>query len=127
MSTTVHAVKDAENQRPVPSEWRESFSDIIRALVNGDYALESCASGVAPLSPEIATQIEEYIRDYGETLIELPPESWDSSVCIWMNSWWEVLVDLWTESEGRSDLVLSARVTEAGSGYVFEAKGVYVP
>jgi hypothetical protein len=65
--------------------------------------------------------------DYGETLVELPRETWESSVAQWMGAHWDVLVDLWTEGEGRRDLVLDARVHETESGFRFEVRLVYVP
>jgi hypothetical protein len=37
------------------------------------------------------------------------------------------LVDLWTEREGRSDLVLDAKAYEAGDGWRFAIRLVYVP
>lgn len=57
----------------------------------------------------------------------MPDETWDSSVCNWYDDHWIVLVDLWTEGEGRSDMVLSVTVTEAGEGYGFEIYMVYAP
>jgi hypothetical protein len=38
-----------------------------------------------------------------------------------------VLVDLWTAAEGRSDLVLSAEVSEVGREYSVRIALVYVP
>ena len=82
---------------------------------------------VAPVSRDTAEQIERYIQDYGETLVELPEETWDSSVCMWMGKRWEVMIDLWTAGEGRSDLVLTVRVSETKAGFIFEIYMVYVP
>ena len=53
--------------------------------------------------------------------------SWQSSLCQWMGDSWDVLVDLWTAESGPSDLVLFVRVTESGSSYRFEVRGVWVP
>lgn len=83
--------------------------------------------GVVSVSPEKAEQIEAYIQDYGADLIELPEDAWASSVCIWMGSRWDALIDLWTLSEGRSDLVLSLQVSEAGGGFEYNVYMVYVP
>jgi len=79
------------------------------------------------VSSETAEHIEKYIQHYGEELVELPEEAWDSSVCIWMGVRWDALIDLWTSSEGRSDLVLSLRVSEDGGGFKFDVYMVYVP
>ncbi|WP_425460059.1 DUF7668 domain-containing protein [Exilibacterium tricleocarpae] len=83
--------------------------------------------GVCPVPPGTEKQIKDYIQDYGEELILLPSETWESSVYIWMRGHWDVLIDLWTVSEGRSDLVLGADVTEGENGYILEISMVYVP
>lgn len=68
------------------------------------------------------------VDDYGAvTLISLPDESWDTSVALWSGDRWRCLVDLWTEEEGRSDLVLDIDVFENGPGYRFCVHLVYVP
>ncbi len=126
MERTVLAVKDAEHQRPIPSAWRPTLSAVVSALANGEHNIEGVL-GVAPVSRDTAAQIQGYISDYGEVLTELSEATWESSVCIWMGSRWDVLIDLWTESEGRSDLVLSARVRESGEGYSIEVQSVHVP
>lgn len=123
----VLAVKDEVEQRPIPTAWRPVFGEIVRALAAKDYRLSRGIEGVAPVTAETAKQIESYIEDYGETLVELPESTWASSVCLWMGNDWDVLIDLWTKGEGRSDMVLSARVSESESGYLFRVEMVYVP
>ena len=123
----IPAVKDEEAQQPIPTAWRPTIAAMARALAKRDYRFGSGIPGVLPVSVEAAAQVESYITGYGEALVELPEETWESSVCIWMDGWWDIIVDLWTESEGRSDLILSAKVREAGEGYSFEMQGVYVP
>ena len=44
-----------------------------------------------------------------------------------MGNGWDVLVDLWSSSEGRSDLVLSLHVSETNNGFEFSVYMVYVP
>ena len=44
-----------------------------------------------------------------------------------MDNYWNVLVDLWTEEEGPSDLVLELRVTDHADGDRFDIYMVYVP
>ena len=123
----VLAVKDEDEQRPIPTAWRPVFREIVKAFVHNDYRLSVGVSGVAPVSAKTAKQIEEYIKDYGETLVELPEKTWASSICIWMGNRWDVLIDLWTKGEGRSDLVLSAQVSESKAGLVVRVEMVYVP
>ena len=123
----VLAVKDESRELPIPSAWRPVFRQIVRAFVQHDYRLSAGVPGVPLVTNDTAAHIERYIEDYGETLIELPEETWDSSVCIWQGNRWDALVDLWTRAEGRSDLVLSARIFESDAGFEFHIYMVYVP
>lgn len=123
----VLAIKDEDEQQPIPTAWRPVFREIVRALVHKDYRLSAGIPGVAPVTSKTAKHIEAYIDDYGEVLVELPEKTWVSSVCIWMGNGWDVLIDLWTKGEGRSDLVLSARVSETKSGLVVRIEMVHVP
>jgi hypothetical protein len=123
----VPVTKDADNEGPIPSAWRPVLKTIVDAFAREDYALKDGLSGVAPVSAETARQVREYIEDYGAKLIESPPQSWDTSVCIWTGDHWDALIDLWTEDEGRSDLVLEVDVSEVGSEYLVTVYMVYVP
>ncbi|WP_425511282.1 DUF7668 domain-containing protein [Pseudomarimonas salicorniae] len=125
----VAALKDPERQYRVPSAWRSSFEAIVDAFVGGDYGLREPIAGVVPLEESVAIQIEQCIRDYGEKLAPLSDETWESSVCQWMEGYWDLLVDLNTEAEGRSDMVLSARVreNEAIDSLSLQVSAVYVP
>lgn len=103
------------------------LKEIVDAFVRLDYRLADGVPGVAPVSEETALQIREYIEEYGARLVALPEATWDTSVCIWMGNHWDALVDLWTEEEGSSDLVLQVRVAEVAGGYVLNVYMVYVP
>jgi len=103
------------------------FAEIVNAFADHDYELNRGVSGVDAISTKTAAQVENYIREYRATLVALPEEAWNSSVCIWAGSHWDVLVDLWTPEEEPSDLVLGARVVEAKSGFSFQVQMVYVP
>ena len=126
-ASEVMAVKDEDAERPIPSAWRSVIREIVGAFVRHDYYLGAGISSVAQMSAETTTQIRKYIQEYGATLIDLPDETWNSSVCIWMGTRWDALIDLWTVSEGRSDLVLSLHVTEADDGFLLHIYMVYVP
>ncbi len=123
----VFAVKDAEAERPIPTSWRPAIRAICKAFAQRDYRLSVGVPGVAPLSEKTAAQIESYVQEYGATLIELSEETWNSSVCIWLGQRWDALIDLWTASEGRSDLVLQLHISEAEEGFLFHVYMVYVP
>jgi hypothetical protein len=123
----VLAVKDASAQQAIPTSWRPVLAEVVSALRQGDYGLKAGVPGVKSVSAVTEVHIRESIRAYGATLVELPKESWESSVCMWYGTHWDALVDLWTKEEGRSDLVLSARIEEATNGYSFQVHMVYVP
>ncbi|MDB5709227.1 MAG: hypothetical protein JWL96_1297 [Sphingomonas bacterium] len=126
VSEPVPILKDEEHEHPVPSEWRPKLRDIAGAFKDGNYGLRGLAD-VDPLDGHKATQIARYIEDYGCTLISLSDESWDTSVCQWQLDYWEVLVDLFTVEEGRSDLVLHVHVFEDTGRFLFKVHLVYVP
>jgi hypothetical protein len=123
----IPVVKDAENQGPVPSAWRSILTRIIAAFVRKDYRLSTGIPGAAPVSSETAEQIQNYIGSYGATLIDLPESTWSTSVCIWVGDRWDVLIDLSTQEEGSSDLVLQAQIFETNGSYVVHVYMVYVP
>lgn len=127
MSETVPVLEDGDAQKPIPSVWRGTFSDIVDALKQEDYGLAQRIAGVRPISTECAISIASNIKSYGARLTSLPEETWQTSVCQWMGSYWDVLVDLYTIEEGASDLALAARVYQEDSAYVFEVQLVYVP
>jgi hypothetical protein len=124
--TEVLAIKE-EKQGPIPSAWRPALKQIVDAFARRDYRLADGVGGVAPVSEKTATHVRNYIQQYGAKLVSLPRESWGTSVCIWMGDHWDALIDLWTEEEGSSDLVLQVRVTEAGSEPLIAVYMVYVP
>jgi len=123
----IAAVKDEDAERPIPTVWRDIIKDIVSAFVQKDYELKSKLDFVESISKSDAAYIENNIDAYGATLVALSDETWNSSVCIWMGDCWDVIVDLWTAEEGRSDLVLRLKVTESKSDFIFKIYMVYVP
>lgn len=127
----VPALRDGSTERPIPSAWRPLIREICGALARGDHGLSTIdAAHLEPVSAATAVHIRDSVRDYGATLVELPEQSWESSVCIWQGSRWTALVDLWSAEEGRSDLVLSLLVTPLDAGeneFRFEVHMVYTP
>ena len=120
-------LKDEEAEHPIAPAWRPVFRRIVHAFVVGDYALKEGIDEVDPVAEDVAHQIAAYVQDYGATLVDLSEETWTTSVARWMGHRWQALVDLRTDEEGRSDLVLTAVVREVGEGYRFEVQGVWVP
>ncbi len=72
------AVWDEDDAHAVANAWRPTFRAIVSAFVRGDYGLAGGVDHVEPVSPDVAKQIRNYIADYGETLIELSDDTWDS-------------------------------------------------
>jgi hypothetical protein len=121
------AVKDEEAEHPIAAAWRAALKDVVKAFVRGDYQLSVAVPNVDPIPQADADQIKAYIADYGETLIELPDETWQTSVAQWQGRHWDILVDLWTQESGCSDMVLAARVFERDAGYRIVVDSVHVP
>lgn len=121
------ARKDPDAAHPVAGAWRPMLRAVVRRLAAGDYALTQGVPGVTPVALSVAEQMYEYVAEYGARLVELPDETWQTSVAQWMGTHWEVLVDLWTAEEGRSDLVLHGDVSESAAGPRFTVRAVYVP
>ncbi len=126
-STWQDPVKDENAAHPIATAWRPTLRGVVKAFVCDDYALTEQIDFVAPVSKSSATQIRGYIADYGETLVELPDETWTTSVAQWMGGFGEILVDLWTAESGRSDMVLHAQVFEAKGSFRIKIHAVYVP
>ncbi|WP_217495011.1 hypothetical protein [Marinomonas sp. FW-1] len=127
MTNTVPVLKDEDNQTPVPTVWRNTFRLIAEALKEGDFKLNLRVSDARSISAKDAAIITANIRDYGDQLIDLPDDTWSTSVCQWMLDYWEVYIDLFTANEGASDLVLAVRVYEDGTSYIYEVQSVHVP
>ncbi len=123
----VAVTQNSEGETPVPSVWRPTLRAIVDALVAQDHALTRTIPDVLPVSPKTAKHIQEYINDYGETLIPLPENTWKTSCCVWADPHWDVFVDLYTEGEGQSDMVLQVKVHPATNGFTHEVHMVYVP
>lgn len=124
--TEVVIEKNESDELPLPRLWRPIFTEIVSAIVKKDYLLTCVTRFNVFISQESADQISDYIEDYGETIVDLPEDTWDSSTFLWMGDRWNVLIDLWTEKEGHSDLVLKAEVKEGSSGYLVVVEMVYV-
>jgi len=120
-------VEYTERELPIPSIWRPTFQEIVRAFSEGDYLLARGVDGVRPVSRGLAEFFADNVEAYGATLTPLPDEAWQSSIYLRDEGFWEVLVDLFTVEEGRSDLVLLTRVFERGDAYEFEPWSIHVP
>lgn len=112
---------------PIPLEWRSVIVDIVDSI-RQKQPLGRSALGYQVIPEHGAIEwIYKSLNAYGGTLKELPEEAWRTSICIWMGSSWELLVDLFTEEEEKSDLVLFIDVFEAEGSLIFKVKSAYVP
>ena len=128
MSETGIAPTEADGETPVPSAWRPTLTAIVQALVERDYTLRRTIPGVSLQAPDIPLRIADYIEDYGETLTALPEDSWQSSIAAWEGEGrWTVLVNLFTQESGRSDMVLHVDVFQEASEHRYEVRLVYAP
>jgi hypothetical protein len=119
--------RDPDAQHAIAGAWRPMLRDVVRCFVAGDYGLVRGVPGVEPVSAATVEQIRNYVSDYGATLVELPDDTWETSVAQWMEGHWDILVDLWTAEEGRSDMVLDCEVVETATGPRITIHTVYVP
>lgn len=126
MNESVPIVKDEHEERQVPTLWRTTFLKIVEAFRQGDYSLNGIP-GVKPTSLKDAERMRGNVDSYGAHLSNLPDATWETSVCRWMGTHWDILVDLFTEEEGASDLVLFSKVYEKNGSYEFEVDSMHVP
>jgi hypothetical protein len=124
---SIGEVDYADRELPVPSAWRPTFRKIVQAFSEGDFTLARGIDCVRSISQADAEYFAGSIDTYGATLTSLPDESWQTSIYLHDLGYWVVLVDLFTAEEGRSDLVLFARVFERGDAYEFEITSIHVP
>ena len=116
-----------QDEGPIPTAWRSTIQEIVRAIAEGDCALSRPIASVAKPDPKTVEQVRGYLEDYGEKLVALPEETWATSECHWTGFRWELYVELWTLESGRSDLVLLVLVDEVDGGFRFEVDCLYVP
>ena len=132
MGDVTAPMKDDE-ERPVPTAWRPVFESIVEAIARGTVETAAELPRVDQIDPETAQQIRDAIKDYGDdlsdgvTLLPLPDEAWETCIAAWQGDSWEVLIDLWSQEEGHSDLVLRAKVRDDGDEWRVAIGMVYVP
>jgi len=121
------AIKDLENEHAIASHWRPIIKLAVDAFVQNDYGLSTPIKNIQPIPFDIALANKNYVADYGEHLINLPADTWETSCAQWMGDYWQIIVDLYSENEGRSDLVLNGMVTENNGLVSLEIGLIYVP
>lgn len=116
-----------ETEHPIPEPWRSTFRQIASAFVSGDFKLRNHPiEHVEPIEAETAQHIADNVADYGESLAPLNDATWDRSIYLWMDGYWQMLVDLSTEAEPVSDLTIHARLHD-GDIPRLQITSVHVP
>ncbi|WP_051695126.1 hypothetical protein [Caulobacter sp. UNC358MFTsu5.1] len=116
-----------DEEHAVPEGLRSRFQAVVAAFVAGDFQLARHElNGVAQIEADTARFIEEQIAAYGARLVPLSEKVWQRSVYRWMDGWWEFLIDLSTDEEAVSDLVLHAKLFGGLQGRI-EVWSVHVP
>ena len=116
--------KKPDEELPVPLEWRSMLKYIADEIVAGRGPVADNIKAVDAKSLEVSL---DNIRAYPDPIGSLQDITWQSSIYVWAQSCWEVLVDLSTLGNETSDLILHLRVYELNNRYVFEPGLIYVP
>jgi hypothetical protein len=127
MSDQPIAIKDEDAAHPIAESWRSMLCEAVRAFSRGDFELKCGVVGINVVPLGIAARNQEYVEDYGESLVELSDKTWETSCAQWMGSHWDVLIDLCTEGDGICDLVLSGELVEIDGKPHFTVGLIYVP
>lgn len=96
-----------------------AVATVVDLLVDGDYeSLETMSRG----RRMSASDLQGAVADYGRTLVPLPPEALESLDVVAIDGavrpTVSVVVDLWTEEDGRSDLSIELRLANTDAGAV---------
>jgi len=104
---------------------------VMNLLVRGEYETVEGLTRGQRLS---AKELENAVADYGRHLISPPRDAWNGLHVIPRRRRWlrrrefTVVVPMWTEEEGMSDLTLELRLKEAPQGlYDAEVLDLHVP
>jgi hypothetical protein len=126
MSEQIIVKMDCDNELPIPNEWRKIIQKIVEEIKNKNYTNLSNLPDVF-VSEKDFDGMCSYLDEYGEELISLPEETWNTSVYLWFESHWELMIDLWTVSEGLSDMIIKIEILKIGANYSFKNLMIYVP
>ena len=110
------------------SKLRRAVGSLTECLARRDYA---ALCGSARQSRLSSQELETAVRSYGRTIIPLPAEAYSLLNVVAETHTspqrWSVVVPLWTEQEGRSDLSLEITVEDVpGQDYAVEIDDLHV-
>lgn len=127
MTKNIVSIEDEHASHPIATDWRPVLTAVVERFIKGDFNLSNPVSGVLPVDPDVARQNKDYVTEYGQQLVSLSNEVWNTSCAQWMGKYWEIIVDLCTATEGVSDLVLTGKVANVNGQPVFSVGLIYVP
>lgn len=119
--------KNEEIEQAVPIEWRPAIIEIVEDIRNRNLGSRDISGYDVEIDPAEIDDIYQNVEHYDDTLVSLSEGTWESSVCRWMGSYWQVLIDLFTAEEGLSDLVLFIDVYEHENRTTFRIRSLHVP
>ena len=104
------------------------IGELVTLLAHGEYDALLRKTRGSRLSAE---QLAAAVRDYGRQIVPLPPPGYRLIDCVPIRGSkppaWSVVVPLFTEEEGRSDLSLELSIAETlGDGYVAHIDNIHV-
>lgn len=121
----VEKIEDRENC--VPTIWRAPLSNIVDHFVIGSKIDAFDHVSIKQADEDTIRISSSNIEDYPDRIGEMSQETWRTSVYLWQETHWDVIVDLITSSGDVSDLSFHATVHETETGYLIKPGLIYVP
>lgn len=103
----------ADSEGPEPSGWASALRDVAVLFAQGNFGLEHAAEHVGQLAPAIARQVAQRLEGRAATLVPNPNEM-EVPYTDWLGDCWLARFPLWVAGPTENELVLFARVTQAG-------------
>jgi hypothetical protein len=119
--------KNEEIEQSVPVEWQPIIIEIVKDIRGRCLAPRKFLESEIDVDSRDIDFIYQSLDAYGDPLINVPKDGWETSICRWMGGYWHLMIDLFTVEEGASDLVLFVDVYEHGSSKCFKIQSVHVP
>lgn len=112
---------------PIPTAWRSDLKRIIDAITDDDFPDRTLIPVISDYDADILEINSSNIADYPDGIGPLEKVCWETSVYIWAEQHWDILIDLTDNTGKNSDLVFHAKVREQNGIYKFEPGLIYVP
>lgn len=123
----IEVEKNMEDELPIPTLWRESLTKIANAFVMRNFPNSQINPDLGDWRKNILPINYGNIDDYPDELGPLKSTTWETSIYLWEETHWVVLLDLSDINGKTTDLVLHLEVKEQGDGFKFEPGLIYVP